>query len=382
MVQRFSDKSEARGGEVVSEAPCGAVDPGTCPAPLFVGLPSQPSRPLIGRDTELAALRSRVCGGADAVLNGLPGVGKTALATALVHDPEVRAHFCGGVFWVGLGRTPNVESALGSWARALDLDLDRAQDASARAQELSVALQKRAQGAPVLLVVDDAWSWEDARPFREIDFPGCAHLVTTRDAEIARQFAGEATWVGELKPGRRPRRAPQQRRRCHARRRNTHADRPPGSDAFDPQRVWSAGCATGEEACSSAVRGERGRQGGAKILIAEDDPSSSEMLAEMLEMEHYTVEVAKTAFATVAALRERRFAAVLLDLTMPGMTHEELVAALRGLPAPSPLIVFSACPTMEIREIGSRLGAAAVLPKPSGMVQLLATLDRVTRRAT
>ena len=60
---------------------------------------------------------------------------------------------------------------------------------------------------------------------------------------------------------------------------------------------------------------------GATILVAEDDPSSSEMLAEMLQMADYTVETAETAEEVLAALRERRFAAVLLDLTMPGMTR-------------------------------------------------------------
>jgi hypothetical protein len=111
VVQQFDGKIEARGAEGAGKA--------HRPAPLFVGRPPGFRRPLIGRDEELAALRSTVCsGGAAAItaLNGLPGVGKTALATALVHDPEVCAHFAGGVFWVGLGRTPNVESALGIWA--------------------------------------------------------------------------------------------------------------------------------------------------------------------------------------------------------------------------------------------------------------------------
>jgi two-component system phosphate regulon response regulator OmpR len=120
---------------------------------------------------------------------------------------------------------------------------------------------------------------------------------------------------------------------------------------------------------------------GTNILVAEDDSSSSEMLTEMLEMDDYTVEVAETAGAVVAALRDRRFAAVLLDLTMPGMTREELVEALRSLPALSPLILFSARPAPEIREIADRLRAAAVLPKPSSMDQILATMDRVARHA-
>lgn len=117
------------------------------------------------------------------------------------------------------------------------------------------------------------------------------------------------------------------------------------------------------------------------ILVAEDDASSSEMLRELLEQDDYTVEVAETAGDVVGALRARGFAAVLLDLTMPGMTREELVEALCSLPAPSPIIVFSARPAQEIRELADRLRAAAVLPKPSNIDQMLVTIDRVARRA-
>ncbi len=66
---------------------------------------------------------------------------------------------------------------------------------------------------------------------------------------------------------------------------------------------------------------------------------------------------------------------------MPGMTREELVEALCGLPAPSPLIVFSARPAPEVRAIAARLRAAAVLPKPSNIDVMLATIDRVAHRA-
>jgi two-component system phosphate regulon response regulator OmpR len=120
---------------------------------------------------------------------------------------------------------------------------------------------------------------------------------------------------------------------------------------------------------------------GETILVAEDDESSSDMLTEMLQMDDYTVEVAETAGKVLATLRERRFAAVLLDLTMPGMTREELIEGLNGLPAPSPLIVFSARPAQEVREIADRLQAAAVLPKPSNVDQMLATIGRVARGA-
>jgi DNA-binding response OmpR family regulator len=120
---------------------------------------------------------------------------------------------------------------------------------------------------------------------------------------------------------------------------------------------------------------------GATILVAEDDPSTGEMLTELLTMDDYAVEIAATGEGLLAALRERRFAAVLLDLTMPGLTREELVERLSGLPAPSPLIVFSARPAPEVREIAAQLHATAVLPKPTGIDQMLATIDRVARRA-
>jgi DNA-binding response OmpR family regulator len=120
---------------------------------------------------------------------------------------------------------------------------------------------------------------------------------------------------------------------------------------------------------------------GETILVAEDDESSSEMLRELLEQEDYTVEVAESAGAALRALRARGFAAVLLDLTMPGMTREELVEALCSLPAPSPIIVFSARPAPEVRELADRLHAAAVLPKPCNIDQVLVTIARVARRA-
>src|SRR5689334_7919672 len=59
---------------------------------------------LVGRDELLHRLKQQLCTGkslALSALNGLPGVGKTALAVELVHDPDVRAHFHDGVLWSG-----------------------------------------------------------------------------------------------------------------------------------------------------------------------------------------------------------------------------------------------------------------------------------------
>jgi MoxR-like ATPase len=62
--------------------------------------PLPPAFPLIGREKELTMLRHRLrLGGNLAVsaLNGLPGVGKTAISIALARDPELQAHFKDGI---------------------------------------------------------------------------------------------------------------------------------------------------------------------------------------------------------------------------------------------------------------------------------------------
>ncbi|MDI6792517.1 MAG: tetratricopeptide repeat protein [bacterium] len=164
-------------------------------------MPAHPGYSLVGREKEMANLRAQLTsGGAVALsaLNGLPGVGKTALALALAYDPTALEHFTGGMLWAGLGRKPDVDSLLNQWAAAMGADLSRERSTEARARRLALALQERTEGRPVLLVVDDAWAWEHACPFREITLPGCAYLLTTRDAEVARKFAGQVSSVNVL----------------------------------------------------------------------------------------------------------------------------------------------------------------------------------------
>src|SRR5258708_27351401 len=93
-------------------------------------IPLLPSYPLVGRDRQLAILRQRLCGsnGMLNALSGLPGVGKTALSVALANDPEVRAHFTGGVLWAGLGPKPNVWGYILRWGAMLGIPPDEMND--------------------------------------------------------------------------------------------------------------------------------------------------------------------------------------------------------------------------------------------------------------
>ncbi|MFL5626258.1 MAG: tetratricopeptide repeat protein [Ktedonobacteraceae bacterium] len=155
---------------------------------------------LVGRDGLLAELKQRLCSdrrGTAVVLSGLPGVGKTTLAAALVHDPEIATHFAEGVLWAGLGPTPDVTAQLSRWGSLLGLP--SAQAARLKSSEEWVRALRVVIGTRrLLLVIDDAWRIEAALAFK-VGGPNCSYLLTTRFPPLALQFAPEgATTVGEL----------------------------------------------------------------------------------------------------------------------------------------------------------------------------------------
>ncbi|NEO29640.1 MAG: hypothetical protein F6K36_04155 [Symploca sp. SIO3C6] len=110
---------------------------------------------------------------------GLGGIGKSTLAAAIAHDPEVQNNFPHGTLWATLGQHPDVLSFLSSWIQALgDYDY-KPTNINAASRHLQTLLYEKA----TLLVVDDVWNPEDVEPFR-IGGSKCRVLVTTREAQL------------------------------------------------------------------------------------------------------------------------------------------------------------------------------------------------------
>ena len=163
-------------------------------------IPLLPDKAFVGREKVIIAIKQQLRGRGNVALtalNGLPGVGKTAIAVTLAHDPEMRAYFSDGVLWAGLGPNPNMPGLLSRWGSLLGISTTQmatlsGNEAWARAIRMAIGTRK------MLLVIDDAWQLEEALTFR-VGGPNCAHLVTTRFPAIAAHMAvGGATMIQEL----------------------------------------------------------------------------------------------------------------------------------------------------------------------------------------
>ena len=100
------------------------------------------------------------------------------------------------------------------------------------------------------------------------------------------------------------------------------------------------------------------------MLVVQEDPTLRALLAEAVEQAGAEVVTRSTAPAGVMALRERRYACLIVDTQLPGGSGLDLLRHSRGLsPAPDAFIV-SGEPTMEHVLEALRLGALDFIAKP------------------
>lgn len=111
-----------------------------------------------------------------------------------------------------------------------------------------------------------------------------------------------------------------------------------------------------------------------RILVADDDLDMVDVLSMALESLGHTAVATTSARSTLEQLAGGGFDGVLLDLSMPDMPSERLVAAILGLADRPPIVVFSARAEHESRVIAQRLGAT-MLTKPCELSDLLDAIE-------
>jgi hypothetical protein len=130
-------------------------------------------------------------------LHGMGGIGKSVLARALCDEPEVQARFSDGILWTTLGQALNeddLKAKLRAWIETLGGIIG---ETAPSLDQLKNNLAGQLKERTCLLIVDDMWRYPEAAWFNA-GGPACRLLLTTRDAEAARQLGATIAPVSEM----------------------------------------------------------------------------------------------------------------------------------------------------------------------------------------
>lgn len=111
------------------------------------------------------------------------------------------------------------------------------------------------------------------------------------------------------------------------------------------------------------------------VLLVEDNPGDADLVREWLDQEEsylFDLHPVATLQQAQSALREGRYDAVLLDLSLPDSQGIETLNHLRENCERIPILVFSGSSSDEIRLAAYRAGAQDFIPKGDDSGRLLA----------
>ena len=131
------------------------------------------------------------------------------------------------------------------------------------------------------------------------------------------------------------------------------------------------------------MRRTREREGGARVLVVEDDRDLSRLMAIHLASEGYDVARAHEAAAALELVGAGCVDVVVLDLMLPRISGDGLLVRLREREGTRdlPVIVVSAKDAVWTRVDLLRLGADDYLTKPFDLDELTARIEALLRRS-
>jgi CheY-like chemotaxis protein len=128
---------------------------------------------------------------------------------------------------------------------------------------------------------------------------------------------------------------------------------------------------------STRAADRRAQNGGAMLLIAEDNQDTRAMLCDYLQHMGFRVLPACDGAEAVTAAAEHRPDLALMDIQMPGMDGLEAIERIRGIPPLSnvPIIALTALAMPGDRERCLEAGADEYLSKPVGLKELRRAIE-------
>lgn len=117
----------------------------------------------------------------------------------------------------------------------------------------------------------------------------------------------------------------------------------------------------------------------ARILIVEDETNIAESLSFILRRADFDVDTAADGAEALDRLRRERFAAIILDIMLPGMNGFDVLRAVRAdrALAALPVIVLTAKGQANDRKMAEAIGASAFITKPFSNAEIVDCVSRL-----
>src|SRR3954469_6192822 len=139
-----------------------------------------------------------------------------------------------------------------------------------------------------------------------------------------------------------------------------------------------AGASTRED--TETRRMEKTRQGGLRILFADDESHLRDLMQMELPRMGHEVTVCPDGAAALKALEKGSYDAALLDMRMPGLTGIEVLTKIRQVSPDTQVVILTGQATVDTAVQALRLGAFDYLTKPCKWAELEVLLARIVER--
>ena len=117
-----------------------------------------------------------------------------------------------------------------------------------------------------------------------------------------------------------------------------------------------------------------------RLLLVDDEKDFVKALKEILETNHYIVDVAYDGEEALKYINYEHFDCLLLDIMMPKLDGYEVLKRIRANNDNTPVIFLSAKADIDDRVKGFDLGGDDYLPKPFSSKELLARIKALIKR--
>lgn len=119
----------------------------------------------------------------------------------------------------------------------------------------------------------------------------------------------------------------------------------------------------------------------AHILVVEDNPDIAYGLRNNLEIDGHSVETVETGEDALLRMPSSKPQLLILDLMLPNLDGYQVLRRLRAQGYETPVLILTARTEESDKVLGFRFGADDYVTKPFGVLELLARVSALLRRA-